>query len=104
MKSFLQVHSRIVCLSMAVVISIILSLQVTLAPILPIADGEGYAMRAFALYGYLHTGQWDYFWKLLTSPNQSIFPLHYLLFLILPKALAGTASYVVVQNVTTYLL
>jgi hypothetical protein len=89
---------------MALVIAAILSLHTVLAPVIPIADGQGYAMRAFALYGYLHTGQWDNFGKLLESPSQSIIPIHYLLFFICPRAIAGVAGYGVAQNITTYLL
>jgi hypothetical protein len=89
---------------MALVIAAILALHTALAPVIPIADGESYAIRAFVLYGYLHTGQWDNFWKLLSSPNQSILPLHYLLFFSFPQAFAGVTSYVFAQNITTYLL
>jgi len=61
-------------------------------------------MRAYALYGYLHTGQWHNFWSLLASPNQSILAVHYLPFFLLPHALAGFASYVALQNLTTFLM
>ena len=61
-------------------------------------------MRTFALYGDLHTGQWHAFWALLRRPNQSILAPHDLLFFLLPRSLAGTVSYAVLQLVITYLL
>jgi hypothetical protein len=103
-NSFLRVHSGSICFFLALVIAAILSLHTALAPVLPIADGQGYAMRAFALYGFLHTGQWAKFGELLARPNQSILPLHAVLFFMLPKSLAGTAAFVALQNVATYLL
>ena len=89
---------------MALAMTVILSLHTVLAPVIPIADGLGYTMRGFALYGYLHTGQWSDFWKLLHSPYQSVLPLHYLLFFSLPQEFAGVDSYVFAQNITTYFL
>jgi hypothetical protein len=101
---FLEVYSGGICLISAVVMAAILSLHIIEAPLLPIADGQGYAMRAFALYGYLHTARWDSFWTLLGRPNQSLLPPLDLLFFLLPKALAGTAAYVILLNGTTYLV
>jgi hypothetical protein len=103
-KSILQVHSRGICFLLAVVIAAILSLHTTFASLLPIADGQGYAMRAFALYGFLHSGQWAQFADLLSRPNQSILPPHDVLFFLLPKSLAGTGAYVALQNGVTHLM
>ena len=69
---------------------------------LPIADGQGYAMRAFALYGFLHTGQWVRFWELLTHPAQSVLAPHDVVFFLLPHFAAGAVSYVIVLYATTY--
>ena len=85
-------------------ISLILSLHAAYASINPVGDGEGYAIRGFALYGYLHSGQWINFWNLFERPNQSICPLHYLVFFVLPQSLAGTSSYVIIQDFVTFLI
>ena len=71
---------------------------------LPFGDGEHYALRAMTLYGFLHSGQWSRFWDVFTFPKQSLAPLHYWLFFLLPRAWAGMTAYGVVQGVTTYLL
>jgi len=103
-RPILPTQGRTICFLLAFVITTILSTHVVRGFVLPVADGEGYAIRAFALYGYLHSGQWDNFWKLLARPIQSILPIHYVPFLLLPRALASAASYVVLQNLVTYLL
>ena len=72
---------------------------------LPIADGQGYAIRTFALYGFLHTGQWTAFWQLLARPSQAVLPPHDLLFFLLPRAVAGgPGTYLILQYLTTYLI
>jgi hypothetical protein len=70
--------------------------------VMPFGDGEHYLLRAFTLYGFLHSGQWAQFWDLLTLPRQSIAPLHYWIFFLLPRAWAGVTSYGLIQAVTTY--
>ena len=101
---FLHAYGTAICFGLALLIALTLSWHTISSNVLPIADGEGYAMRGFALYGYLHTGQWGQFIDLLTRPGQSIFPLHYLPFLLLPRALAGFAAYVILQNLCTFLV
>jgi hypothetical protein len=103
-KSILQVHDRSIGYGLALVIAGILSLHTAFASLLPIADGQGYAMRAFALYGFLHTGQWARFADLLSRPTQSILPPHDVLFFLLPKSLAGVGTYMALQNGVTYLV
>jgi hypothetical protein len=102
--AFLTLHSRRICMGLALVVAAIISIHIAMDSVIPIADGEGYAIRAFALYGDLHTGQWGPFWRLLVRPSQSILPPHDLLFFLLPGSLAGTASYAALQNITTYLM
>ena len=69
---------------------------------MPVGDAEHYVLRGMTLYGFLHTGQWARFWDLFTLPRQSIVPLHYLLFFLLPQGLASMTSYGVTQAVATY--
>ena len=69
---------------------------------MPFGDGEHYVMRALTLYGFLHTGQWAQFWNVFTLPKQSLAPLHYWLFFLLPQSWASFTAYAVVQVVTTY--
>jgi hypothetical protein len=71
-RDALREHSCGICFLMAAVITLILSQRTILAAVCPAGDGQGYALRGFALYGYLHTGQWAHFWDLLRRPNQSI--------------------------------
>ncbi len=104
MTKMLRDHGLGICLSLAVVITAILSLHTVMTSMLPIADGQGYVMRTFALYGFLHTGQWSQFVDLLTRPCQSILAPHDLLFFLLPRSLAGVAAYVTLQNGVTNLL
>jgi hypothetical protein len=102
--SALKTHSCGICLAIGVLVATALSLHMACVPMIPVADGQGYAMRTFALCGFLHTGQWGEFWHLLSRPVQSILPLHDLLFFLLPSGMAGAVSYVALQNFTTYLL
>jgi len=71
---------------------------------MPFGDGEGYVCRAFALYGYLHSGQWRNLGELFTSPKQVLAPLHYWIFFLVPQNWAGPTSYCVIQLLCTYLL
>jgi hypothetical protein len=100
----LRTRSHGICLAIGATVAAILSLHMAFAPLIPVADGEGYAMRTFALYGFLHTGQWSEFWRLLSRPVQSVLPLHDLVFFLLPPSLAGAVSYLTIQNFATYLL
>jgi hypothetical protein len=104
MEKILSTYSRSICFCLALVIAAILSIHHAMGSVIPILDGEGYAMRTFAVYGDLHAGQWHAFWELLERPNQSILAPHDFLFFMLPASLAGTASYTALQVVTTYLL
>jgi hypothetical protein len=74
------------------------------ADTLPFGDGERYALRAMTLYGFLHTGQWSQFWDVFTFPKQSLAPLHYWLFFLVPQPWAGLTSYGIIQGVTTYVI
>jgi hypothetical protein len=103
-RAALRKHSRIVCFLLAASIALVLSQRTILKSIPPSADGQGYTIRTFALYGYLHTGQWSSFWHLLTHPYQSVFPLHYLPFLALPSMLAGAPTYILTLDLTAYFL
>lgn len=104
MRTILQRHSLGICLALALIIALVLSLHAILAPLRPSVDGQGYAQRAFALYGFLHTGQWGAFVRLLGEPVQSVCALHYLPFFILPQFLAGIAGYTIAQYGVTYFL
>ena len=103
-RSFLRDHGDSICFLLALVLAFFFSWHVIGASVDPKVDGLGYTLRGFALYGYLHTGQWTPFWKLLNSPCQSVCPLHYLPFFLLPQGLAGVGSYILFLNLTTYLL
>ena len=37
--------------------------------VVPFCDGYHYALRAFTLYGYLHSGQWTRFCDYFTLPR-----------------------------------
>jgi len=104
LQSFLGIYSRSVCYALALMLAVVLTVHIATGSVIPIADGEGYGMRTFALYGYLHTGQWDEFGKLLARPAQSILPPHDLLFFLLPASLAGTVTYAALLEGTTFLL
>ena len=69
---------------------------------IPFGDGEHYTLRAFTLYGFLHSGQWAQFWQLLTVPRQSLAPPAYWLFFLLPGFAANLASYGFVISLTSY--
>jgi hypothetical protein len=71
---------------------------------MPFGDGEHYVLRAMTLYGFLHSGQWAHFWDTFTLPKQSIAPLHYWLFFLVPQPWAGMTSYGIIQGLTNYLL
>lgn len=104
MTFFLKAYPRSICLTCAVFIACAFGYYLASDDAMPFGDGQHYATRAFALYGYLHTGQWSKFGDLLTSPKQGIAPLHYWLFFLLPKAWAGVATYVTIQLLSTYIL
>lgn len=70
--------------------------------VMPFGDSEHYVLRGMTLYGYLHSGQWSPFWAVFTLPRQSLAPLHYWLFFLLPQGWASMTSYGVIQGVTTY--
>ena len=97
-------RSRALCYGAALVTALIVWAHIVGGGVLPIADGEGYALRAFALYGYLHTGQWGEFGALLVRPGQSILAPHDALFFLLPRVLAGPESYALLMCLTTWLL
>jgi hypothetical protein len=103
-RNALQNHGQGVCLLLAAIMALILTQQTAAIPIVPAVDGQGYTIRGFTLYGFLHSGQWAQFWNLFCRPNQSICPPHYLLFFILPQALAGTTAYILSQNLVVYFL
>jgi len=103
-KNILLDHGQGLCFLLATTIALLLSERTITIPISPAEDGQGYAIRGFTLYGYMHSGQWAQFWTLLRHPNQSICPLHYLPFFAIPQALAGIAAYTLSQNLVVYLL
>jgi len=104
MTAFLRSHALVLCLGLALVICCLFGSYLVSNETMPFGDGQHYASRAFALYGYLHTGQGGKFWELLTSPKQSLAPLHYWLFFLVPQAWAGLAAYAALQLATTYFL
>ena len=69
---------------------------------MPFGDGEHYVMRCMTLYGFLHSGHWSQFWNVFTLPKQSLAPLHYWIFFLLPQGWASFTAYGVIQVVTTY--
>jgi hypothetical protein len=70
--------------------------------VMPFGDGEQYVFRCLSLYGFLHSGQWGQFWNTFTLPEQSLAPLNYVLFFLLPQAWAGMTSYGCLQLLTSY--
>lgn len=70
--------------------------------VMPVGDAEHYVLRGMTLYGYLHSAQWARFWDVFTLPRQSLAPLHYWLFFLLPQGWASMTSYGVTQAVATY--
>jgi len=103
-ERILRDYSGVLCFILALGFGLGLSLHAVSAQINPVADGEGYAIRGCALYGFLHAGEWSRFWELLTSPEQSICPLHYLVFFLVPRVIVGVWSYIVAQGLVTFLL
>ena len=95
-----------ITLALALLVSYLLgSCGVVGAEAMPYGDGQVYAVRAFTLYGYLHSGQWAQFWGLFTLPKQStLAPPHYWIFFLLPQSWASVTTYGVAQGVATYLL
>jgi hypothetical protein len=94
-----------VSLLLAAVVCLLLSADgIVSEDAMPFGDGEHYVMRALTLYGFLHTGQWAQFWDVFTLPKQSLAPLHYWLFFLLPQSWAGFSAYGVIQVVSTYAL
>lgn len=104
MTPFLRSYALLICLGFAVAVTCLLAPYLVSEDAMPCGDGVYYVSRAFALYGYLHSGQWDEFWNLFTSPRQCLAPLHYWIFFIVPKAWAGVAAYMAIQLLSTYLL
>ena len=104
MTAFLRSYALIICFSLALAITCLLGSYLISEQAMPFGDGQYYASRAFALYGYLHTGQWGKFWDLFTSPRETIAPFHYWIFFLLPQAWAGMATYAAIQLLSTYLL
>jgi hypothetical protein len=94
-----------ISLALAAIVCLVLSADgIVSEDAMPFGDGEHYVMRALTLYGFLHTGQWSQFWNVFTLPKQSIAPLHYWLFFLLPQSWASFSAYGVIQVVTTYAL
>ena len=104
LTSFFARRGAGICSAAALVIALMMWAHLVWGAVVPIADGEGYALRTFALYGHLHTGQWGEFGRLLVRPGQSILAPHDVLFFLLPQGLAGPVSYPLLLNVTTWLL
>ena len=92
-----------IALLLALVMSLCLCLEGAVSEnALPFGDGEHYVLRCMTLYGFLHSGQWAKFWDVFTLPRQSLAPLHYWLFFLLPEAWASLVSYGLIQLATTY--
>jgi hypothetical protein len=93
----LEQRSLAVTLILAALVALFLGTEVVSGTVMPYTDGNHYVHRAFALDGFLHTGQWARFWNLLTLPRQSIAPPQYPLFFLLPVAWAGVPAYGAIQ-------
>src|ERR1700733_13282794 len=103
LERWLKSRPLLISLMIALVVSYAMGADgVVSEDAMPFGDGERYVLRAMTLYGYLHSGQWSQFWDVFTLPKQSIAPLHYWIFFLLPQSWAGLTSYGVIQAVTTY--
>jgi hypothetical protein len=105
MKSLLPLlekHSLATTLVLAALVAALLGTQVVSNQVTPYTDGNHYVERAFALFGFLHTGQWEKFWELFTTPRQALLPPQYLFFFLLPRAWAGVASYGAIQLLVNF--
>jgi hypothetical protein len=100
--SFLEKRSLAITLTLAALVAGLLATQVVSSQVTPYTDGNHYVQRAFALFGFLHTGQVAKFWDLFTAPRQTLLPPQYPLFLILPRALAGVAAYGAIQLLVNF--
>jgi hypothetical protein len=94
--------SLLITLAFAGLVILFLAPEVASNDVMPYTDGNHYVHRAFGLYGFLHSGQWGAFWNLFTLPRQALAPPQYLLFLLLPRAWAGLASYGFIQLLCNY--
>ena len=99
---FLRQGDWAFCLALALGVIVLFAGAAWNDAIEPAGDGLGYATRAFALYGFLHTGQWSAFANLVVRPCQSILPPNDPLFFLLPKGLAGPNSYAVTMWLATF--
>lgn len=95
-----------ICLALGLIITCLLSSYGVVGPdAMPFGDGQRYAIRAFTLYGYLHSGQWSQFWNLFTLNKTSVLaPLHYWFFFLLPQGWAGSTAYGAILGLTNYLV
>jgi hypothetical protein len=103
LERWLRERSLVISLLLALAVIYGLSTNgVVSEEVMPFGDSEYYVLRGMTLYGDLHSGQWSHFWDVFTLPRQSLAPLHYWLFFLLPQGWAGMTSYGVIQVVTTY--
>jgi hypothetical protein len=100
--TLLEKRSLIVTLGLAFLVILFLAPQVASENVMPFTDGNHYVQRAFALHGFLHTGQWGKFRDLLTLPRQTIAPLQYPLFFLLPHAWANLVTYGLIQLLVNF--
>jgi hypothetical protein len=98
----LEKHSLRITLALAALVTVLLGTQVVSSQVTPYTDGNHYVERAYALFGFLHTGQWGKFRDLLTAPRQALLPPQYLFFFLLPRAWAGVASYGAIQLLVNF--
>ena len=92
MRQFLQTHALPVTLGLAALVVLFLSGEMVSESVMPYTDGNHYVQRAFALYGFLHTGQWAAFWNLFTLPRQTLLPPQDALFFLLPRSWATLST------------
>jgi hypothetical protein len=98
----LEKYSLGITLVIAALVALLLGTEVVSSRVTPYTDGNHYVERAFALFGFLHTGQWAKFWELFTTPRQALLPPQYLLFFLLPRAWAGVAAYGAIQLLVNF--
>jgi hypothetical protein len=98
----LEKRSGAITFVLAALVALLLATQMVSSRVTPYTDGNHYVQRAFALYGFLHTGQGGKFAELFTLPRQTLLPPQYPLFFLVPSAWAGLAAYGAIQLLVNF--